>query len=288
MLRDFLYHNTNVNFCILTRPYCATTSLCVLFSIFSKNKIKSIIIEKNERTKYSAKQRLFLNNQKALLSELSFKFTILFQKESITLIHYYLLDKLTNFFNLLFWNNLKAISKLLQFELQYVQTHSSEECTSIIQDNKLKYAFLSSSSWILGSNFLKSINLKIINIHPGHLPRHRSLDSIPWSIYSAEPLFITSHFVDSGIDTGPILIRQPIHSFKYDFLTYIKLRIIWIKVLHINKTLSLLQVNSISPTEQDLSHGEHHTPMSYAQLKDINRRLSEKFDSENYSNPIII
>ena len=54
------------------------------------------------------------------------------------------------------------------------------------------------------------LNTKIINVHPAFLPKHRSLDSLPWSILEGDPIGLTAHFVDAGIDTGPILLFQEV------------------------------------------------------------------------------
>ncbi|MCP4381244.1 MAG: hypothetical protein GY798_07470 [Hyphomicrobiales bacterium] len=45
----------------------------------------------------------------------------------------------------------------------------------------------------------------IINTHPAALPRMRGVDVIRWSILEGVMPAISTHIVDSGVDTGPIL-----------------------------------------------------------------------------------
>ncbi len=52
----------------------------------------------------------------------------------------------------------------------------------------------------------------IVNIHPSLLPRHPGTRAIEKSYHSGDTeLGITIHFVDYGVDTGPIVLQQ---SFK--------------------------------------------------------------------------
>lgn len=48
----------------------------------------------------------------------------------------------------------------------------------------------------------------ILNAHPGLLPRYRGVDVIPWAIHNGDALGVTVHFVDAGVDTGPIVATR--------------------------------------------------------------------------------
>lgn len=272
----------------MSKPYCTVTALITFISLFSSKKMKVLVLENCLRTKFSRSERIFFSSHKKLDSENILSFT---ESSPITVvikvIHYFL-SEATNAFNLFFWENLDCLSKLLRFEIKNVPEHSSTQSLDALNSKGIHYVFLASTSWIIKPLLLNDLDPKIINIHPGRLPQHRSLDSIPWSILSREPLFITSHFVDSGIDTGPIILRQPVFSFRNDSLSFITLRCNWMKPFHFLNIIGLLESKSIEATPQNLVDGEHHTPMDYEQLREINQILSDKFDSEHYSYPFII
>lgn len=65
---------------------------------------------------------------------------------------------------------------------------------------------------ILGSTFLKSFPMRVINIHPSLLPLHPGLNAYE-NAYQAGDVEAgcTIHFVDEGIDTGEIIAQR---SFK--------------------------------------------------------------------------
>jgi methionyl-tRNA formyltransferase len=47
-----------------------------------------------------------------------------------------------------------------------------------------------------------------LNSHLALLPEIRGMSSPEWSLLCEVPLGITIHFMDSGVDTGPILLRR--------------------------------------------------------------------------------
>jgi len=58
------------------------------------------------------------------------------------------------------------------------------------------------------------INHKIINTHPGFLPKTRGLDSLKWAITKGVEIGVTTHFVDTEADAGFLIEQQvvPIYS----------------------------------------------------------------------------
>ena len=60
-----------------------------------------------------------------------------------------------------------------------------------------------------------------INIHCGVTPEYRSADPTFWALYNEEPdkVGVTIHFIDEGIDTGPIIYQKAVGIAKDDTLT---------------------------------------------------------------------
>lgn len=51
---------------------------------------------------------------------------------------------------------------------------------------------------------------RIFNAHPSLLPRHRGCSSIPWAMIEGDKeTGVTFHYIDEGIDTGPIIAQMP-------------------------------------------------------------------------------
>lgn len=67
-----------------------------------------------------------------------------------------------------------------------------------------------------------------VNIHVGITPEYRSADPIFWALYRGEPdkVGVTIHFVDRGIDTGPIILQETVPVYADDSLPTIYARCI--------------------------------------------------------------
>ena len=62
---------------------------------------------------------------------------------------------------------------------------------------------------IISPEFVKKYKNKIINIHPALLPSFTGLDAQRQAVdYGSKYSGVTVHFVDSGVDTGPIILQK--------------------------------------------------------------------------------
>lgn len=70
---------------------------------------------------------------------------------------------------------------------------------------------------IISPEFVKKYKNRIINIHPALLPSFPGLDAQKQAIeYGAKYSGCTVHFVDSGVDTGPIILQSIVKIRKED------------------------------------------------------------------------
>jgi folate-dependent phosphoribosylglycinamide formyltransferase PurN len=61
---------------------------------------------------------------------------------------------------------------------------------------------------ILREETLKAFRIGVLNSHLALLPEVRGMSSPEWSLLCGVPLGITTHLMDGGIDTGPIVLRR--------------------------------------------------------------------------------
>ncbi len=70
---------------------------------------------------------------------------------------------------------------------------------------------------IISPEFVKKYKNRIINIHPALLPAFPGLDAQKQAIeYGSKYSGCTVHFVDSGVDTGPIILQSIVKIKKSD------------------------------------------------------------------------
>jgi len=63
---------------------------------------------------------------------------------------------------------------------------------------------------IVPASMLELARVGALNAHYGLLPKYRGMNVTEWSVYNGDPVGVTVHLVDSGIDSGDILVREPI------------------------------------------------------------------------------
>jgi len=64
---------------------------------------------------------------------------------------------------------------------------------------------------LLSPGFVARFGNRIVNVHPALLPDFPGLDAIGQALEAeVETTGVTVHFVDEGVDTGPILLQRPI------------------------------------------------------------------------------
>jgi phosphoribosylglycinamide formyltransferase 1 len=64
---------------------------------------------------------------------------------------------------------------------------------------------------ILGGEFLALFPGAVINVHPALLPAFQGLDAVAQALaYGVKVFGVTVHFVDDGVDTGPVILQRAV------------------------------------------------------------------------------
>lgn len=62
---------------------------------------------------------------------------------------------------------------------------------------------------ILSGGFIQRFHGRIVNVHPSLLPAFPGVDSVQQALdYGVQVTGVTVHFVDEGVDTGPIVLQE--------------------------------------------------------------------------------
>jgi phosphoribosylglycinamide formyltransferase 1 len=62
---------------------------------------------------------------------------------------------------------------------------------------------------ILGGPFIKRFEGRIINVHPSLLPAFPGVQAIEQALeYGVRVMGVTVHFVDAGVDSGPVVLQE--------------------------------------------------------------------------------
>lgn len=107
-----------------------------------------------------------------------------------------------------------VMPELLCGRLHYrFQVVNADEISSYLNAHPSDYILIAGAG-LLPDELVE--NHKLINSHPGWLPKVRGLDSLKWAIHNKQPLGVTCHFVDSEADAGFLIEQREVPIYEND------------------------------------------------------------------------
>ena len=80
-----------------------------------------------------------------------------------------------------------------------------------IDDQGAELVVLAGYMQLLSPEFLRAFSGRVINVHPALLPAFPGLRAIEQALdYGVKVFGVTVHFVDEGIDTGPVILQRAV------------------------------------------------------------------------------
>jgi phosphoribosylglycinamide formyltransferase-1 len=81
-----------------------------------------------------------------------------------------------------------------------------------LRDRGVQLVVLAGYMQLLGDAFLAAFSDRVINVHPSLLPAFSGLNAVQQALdYGVKVFGATVHFVDTGVDTGPIIFQRALH-----------------------------------------------------------------------------
>jgi folate-dependent phosphoribosylglycinamide formyltransferase PurN len=104
---------------------------------------------------------------------------------------------------------------------------------------------------ILWQQLLQVPRLGVLNVHLGLLPEIRGMSSPEWSLLNHVPPGVTIHYMDAGIDTGPIIQRWELpESRRCESLSDLRDKLVAFGVEKIGEVVASLNCGTMSATPQ--------------------------------------
>jgi len=92
----------------------------------------------------------------------------------------------------------------------------SEVLLQELDSRKLNYCFCFGARILVG-RLLETYRNRIVNFHPSLLPSFAGLKAVDQALeYGAPVLGNTAHFIDEGVDTGPIIMQSMLPRALFD------------------------------------------------------------------------
>ena len=108
---------------------------------------------------------------------------------------------------------------------------------------------------ILGEEVIQTFKEKIINIHPSLLPAFPGLNAQKQALeYGVKFSGCTVHFVDSGIDSGPIILQTAVPIYDNDDEKSLSERILEQEHHLYSKAIKMIKENQIKISGRTVTH----------------------------------
>lgn len=92
-----------------------------------------------------------------------------------------------------------------------------KEILAKLKRANVQWVVLAGYMRLVGPTLLEAYENRIINIHPSLLPSFPGLDAVGQAIEAGVKVSgVTIHYVDEGMDTGPIIAQEPVTVFPND------------------------------------------------------------------------
>ena len=96
-------------------------------------------------------------------------------------------------------------NELAQFALR------SPEIITALREAKVDLVVLAGFMWILKGEFLRAFERRVVNVHPSLLPSFPGLEAWKQALdHGVKWTGVTVHYVDQGVDSGPIIAQEPV------------------------------------------------------------------------------
>jgi phosphoribosylglycinamide formyltransferase-1 len=89
--------------------------------------------------------------------------------------------------------------------------HRDAAMAEWLAEQQVELVVLAGYMQLLDPAFLHRVPQRVINVHPALLPAFPGIGSVEQAIaYGVKVFGVTVHFVDEGVDTGPIILQRAI------------------------------------------------------------------------------
>jgi Formyl transferase len=148
------------------------------------------------------------------------------------------------------FRNFREVSAFYDFPLAVCANQNEPEAVAQLKKWSPDVLIFTGGN-ILRKQVLNIPRLGVLNSHLGLLPEVRGMSSVEWSLLNGAPVGVTVHYMDAGIDTGPILLRSEFpEGARCESLADLRDRLIAFGIEKMGEVVVGLDRGTIGPTPQ--------------------------------------
>lgn|GEM_PF-1006782 len=132
------------------------------------------------------------------------------------------------------------------------------------------------SAPVLREPIFSKARIACLNPHPGWLPKYRGLGANAHALQKGDDPGVTVHFVNSGIDTGPVIVREHIPLRRRDTVAKINDRAMKRGAELLAGIIRDIQMNCLRMEPIDEPRGSLYRDMPYREVRRVNRMIRKR------------
>ena len=129
---------------------------------------------------------------------------------------------------------------------------------------------------ILRQEFLSAAGIGVLNAHGGPLPHFRGMNAAEWALFHGVRPAVALHYIDTGIDTGPVSFQVPISHDTLQSIDQVRGVMTRIGVETLIEAVDRVRQGSLEPIEQDPDGGRQFFVMAEPLLEVVRQWLDQK------------
>lgn len=167
------------------------------------------------------------------------------------------------------------LARKKNIDVYQVAKFNSQTCVSLLNSLDIDL-FAIASAPILKESVFSKAKKGCLNAHPGWLPRYRGLGANAYALEQGNLPGISIHFIDVGIDTGKIILREKIEVIRKDTVAKINDRAV-VRGAEL-MSQAILEIEEDNLVFQNINEpmGEMYYSMPFSSVKKLNKKLRHK------------
>jgi len=142
--------------------------------------------------------------------------------------------------------------------IYYTSDFNSREALNFLKNINANLIVSAYNNQILKPKIINFTKYKTINIHPGYLPDFRGVDAVFEALYhGVQKAGVTIHYVDTGIDTGSIILQEKLRVRKGDTLFSLNVRLWMHGARMLKRVFDMIGEETIAPHRQRLDKAKY-------------------------------
>lgn len=176
--------------------------------------------------------------------------------------------------------NIVCLAEKHGIDVYRVEKFNSRKCEELLKTLNIDL-FAIVSAPILKDYVFTKARLGCLNAHPGWLPKYRGLGGNAYAVQNGDLPGVTVHFIDTGIDTGNIIVREKLSIKSGDTIARINDRAMARGAELMAETIHRIKKQPLVMPKVVESHGEMYYAMPYSTVKRLNKKLRNPQFVEN-------